>query len=233
MSCRQQPNGSARWRYTREVRAFRFLASAVCAALLMLGLPALCYLARNTGPAGRVVFFDYLPLLEAPFYVLAMFAGGLSGVLLGRVLVDRGRARVGRAAWLLAPAALVLVPWLLWPTLTAFPEHASLEERDAWAREHVRHYPALKRVLAALPAVQRDVGRVHGMAPAAGHEHRFAREMNGDDMRFVLEVVGERGRGTFTAVCTLDDARVYDWQPSTWRFASREVQVDAVPPVVP
>lgn len=180
-----------------------------------------------------MAFFDYFPLPAACFYLLAALVGALAGVSAGRVITP-GLARSSRRSQLLLTLGLLaLVPWVLWPTLQAFPAQASLSARDAWARDHVRYYAALGRVIAALPAVQRDVGPVRAFAPTAQDPHRFAREMDGDDMRFTLDVVGERGRGTFFAVCTLDDYRVYDWQPSTWRFGGREQRVDDVPRRVP
>jgi hypothetical protein len=90
-------------------------------------------------------------------------------------------------------------------------------------------YSALARVVASVPEVQRDVGRIVTIAPTAQDQHRAAREMNGDDMRFALEVIGERGRGTFFANCTLDDHTIYDWSSARWRFGGREQSIPRPP----
>jgi hypothetical protein len=117
--------------------------------------------------------------------------------------------------------------------LRAFPASASTAARDAWACAHVAQYRALKRVVAAIPEVQRDVGRIVAIAPTARDQHRFAREMNGDDMFFVLDVVGERGRGTFYVQCTLDEHRVYEWRTGRWLNHGRESRIESVPELVP
>jgi hypothetical protein len=52
-------------------------------------------------------------------------------------------------------------------------------------------------------------------------------------MRFTLDVIGEKGRGRFHAVCTLDDYRVYDWQPSLWQYGPQRTPIDHVPERVP
>jgi hypothetical protein len=81
--------------------------------------------------------------------------------------------------------------------------------------------------------VQQAVGHIVEMAPTASDEHVFAREMNGDDMRFTLEVIGSHGQGTFQAVCTLDDYTVYEWQSGRWTFRDHAVHVDHVAERVP
>jgi hypothetical protein len=86
-------------------------------------------------------------------------------------------------------------------------------------------YPALARVVGSLPDVQRDVGRITSIAPTSDRQHRAAREMNGDDMHFSLDVVGDRGRGVFHVDCTLDDSAIYDWHSARWVFGGREQSI--------
>jgi hypothetical protein len=204
------------------------------ATLGMLGLPVATLALRNVGPAARVVFRDYLPLEELAIVLLAAVVGAAVGADVphrlwpGAYPAGRRWLRRGRVLGLALVALVAVIP-----QLRAFPARASLRARDAWARERVRHYSALTRVVAAIPEVQHDVGRVVAMAPSASYEHVFAREMNGDDMRFTLDVVGERGRGTFQAICTLDDYTVYDWQPGHWHFGQRDVAIEHVPERVP
>lgn len=203
-------------------------------ALLALALPGVCYGLRNFGPAGRVVFFDYLPIVPVVGYGFALLLGLNFGARVSRWSTASTR---GSRARILTPAhsvgLMLLAVWCIWPTLQAFPAHGDMAARDRWAREHVRYYGALTRVIAAIPQVQADLGGVTTVAPTADADHRYAVEMNGDDMIFALDVSGPRGRGVFHANCTLDDEHVFDWQPGSWRYAGHEVRIDAVPPLVP
>ena len=208
------------------------LVSGLAAIVGMIALPALCFALRSVGPAARVVFFDYLPFEELAIAGAAAALGASLGPPAARGLRLLPLRAAARPRLRLIGLALLL-SWIALPQLRAFPASASAAERDAWARARVRHYAALTRVVAAVPEVQRDVGRVVAIAPTGGDAHRFAREMNGDDMLFVLEVVGERGRGVFHADCTLDDHRVYGWNPGRWLSRGREQRIDAVPERVP
>lgn len=213
----------------------RETALAVVSAMVgMVTLPAMCLTLQNIGPAARVVFYDYLPLEEGIIVIAAAILGASLGAQVPRWL---RRSQPTAAPRLRPTARLValglLMSWLALEHVRAFPASASVAERDAWASARVSKYVALKRVVAAVPEVQRDVGRIVAIAPTARDQHRFAREMNGDDMFFSLDVIGQRGSGLFHVQCTLDEFRVYDWRPGRWLFHGRESQIKHVPDLVP
>ncbi|HKU37804.1 MAG TPA: hypothetical protein VJR89_06650 [Polyangiales bacterium] len=211
---------------TRTAKLFVLLAALAG----MLLLPAACLALRYFGPAARVMYFDYLPIEELAIAVAA--------AVLGASLAATGARAVLRpqptAAPVLRFAALaLLLAWIGGVQLFAFPAAAGVAKREAWARARLPQYAALKRVVAAVPEVQRDVGKLVALAPTSNDEHRAAREMNGDDMHFALDVVGERGRGVFYVDCTLDEFRVYDWRPGRWLFDGRAERIERVPERVP
>lgn len=111
--------------------------------------------------------------------VLVVLAGLCAGLVAFKPVVSQVAPRRLPPVQL-ALLGLVFVLALI-PQLRAFPAHGTLAERDAWARQHVREYPGLVRVVKRLPALTRDLGRVLQVAPSARHKHAFAREMNGDD----------------------------------------------------
>lgn len=200
----------------------------------MLVLPAACFVLRNFGPAGRVVFYDYLPLDAVAGYAFALALGLSLGAHINRRLnTSRDQPRLRILTVIHSVGLTLLSSWALWPTLHAFPAHADMVARDRWARGHVRHYAALTRVIAAIPQLQSDLGAVTQLAPTADAEHRSAVEMNGDDMIFTFDVRGPNGKGVFDVNCTLDDERVIDWRSGRWRFAGRELRIDAVARQVP
>ncbi len=84
-------------------------------------------------------------------------------------------------------------------------------------------------VTKALPQITRDLGRVDRLAPTGADKHSFAREMDGDDLRFTLEVVGAKGTGTLRADCTISGDRVLDWRSGVWRFQGKATRIDSVP----
>lgn len=192
----------------------------------MVVLPGVSFTLLNVGPAVRVVYYGYLPVEE--------LAIALGSAVLGASLATDGVRRLRGIApgtpwrrWQLLQwiGTGVLVAWIAFAQLLAFPASGDASERAAWARSRVPMYSALARVVASIPEVQRDVGRIVTVAPTAHDQHRAAREMNGDDMQFVLEVVGDRGRGTFYANCTLDDYAIYGWSASRWVFAGRDQSI--------
>lgn len=207
----------------------------LCAALIgMIALPALCLTLRSSGPAARVVYYSYLPLEELTIVITGAVLGASLSVHAMRRLrrPQPMAARRSLPRWRLVGLGLLL-GWIGEAQLSSFPAAASVTERDAWARQHVPQYAALKRVIAALPEVHRDVGDIVAMAPTAADEHRFAREMNGDDMVFSLEVIGQQGRGIFYADCTLDQWRVYEWRSGRWLARGREQRIEQVSERVP
>jgi len=133
----------------------------------------------------------------------------------------RGR----RFPWARLAALVLLVFWSSIPHFRAFPARGTLAERDGWARKNVREYAGLVRTVSEIPAVTEDVGRVIGVAPTPGDQHRFARDMDGDEMRFTLEVVGDRGAGIFWADCTIAGGRVSDWRSSRWTYHGKATPI--------
>ena len=204
------------------------------AVIGMIALPTLCLTLRSAGPAARVVYYAYLPLEE----LTIVSCGAVLGASLSVYAMRRLRrapptaARHGTPRWRLVGLGLLL-GWIGQAQLSAFPAAASVTERDAWARAHVPQYAALKRVIAGLPEVHRDVGDIVAMAPTAADEHRFAREMSGDDMVFSLDVIGQQGRGIFYADCTLDQWRVYEWRSGRWVAKGHEQRIEQVSERVP
>jgi hypothetical protein len=208
--------------------------AVLCAGVGMLVLPVAAIALRNVGPAERVVFYEYLPLAELAGALFAAAVGAALGAGVPRWLRRPADGAPRRLPRMRLAALALLAVWVAWPQLFAFPASADLHARDAWARAHVPRYAALTRVVAALPEVQRDVGPVRAMAPTANDAHRSARTMDGDEMRFTLEVAGERGRGTFNADCTLDESRIYEWRAGRWTFDGHTLAIakvaDRVPP---
>ena len=206
------------------------LIAGIAALIGMVALPAACIALRYSGPASRIVWFDYLPVEELVLTLAAAAVGLSLGLWIPRLFE---RDSTPRWPVFRLSALGLLLGWILLVQLRAFPASASADARAAWAHARIPQYAALTRVIAALPEVQRDVGRIVVVAPTARDQHRSAREMNGDDMSFALDVIGERGRGVFYADCTLDEARVYDWRSGRWRFNGREQRITHVPDRVP
>jgi hypothetical protein len=254
------------------------------------------YLILETyGPAGRIVFYQYLPGREFVDYPLAgmlgaglgarvyrlfnprihyslarlatgcLLGGGLGfaavalptfsslesgwlqkGALFGVVVVpvvgawlggialfgSTGPSDHGRLQWLQPIAACLVIVWLLIPQFRAFPQNASLAEREAWAREHVPQYGSLMRIVGSVPIVAADVGRISGIAPTAGDTHIAASSMDGMEMNFTLDVVGDKGHGAFRVQCTIDGDTVWTWESGAWTFNGQTTAITTVPNVV-
>jgi hypothetical protein len=208
--------------------------TALSAIVGTISLPAICLALQSIGPASRVVFYDYLPVEGVLTTLAAAVIGGSLGALAPRWFRRLQPLDASGPTPKLRLLALgVLVGWVVLGQLRAFPASANALERDAWARAHVPQYRALKRVIAGVPEVRRDVGRIVAIAPTPTDKHRSAREMNGDDMFFVLEVIGDRGSGIFYVDCTLDESRVYQWRSGRWVMHGRESRIESVSDHVP
>ncbi len=158
---------------------------------------------------------------------LALSVGAVAGSLLAYKPAASAASRTLPVAKRVALGCVLL--FALGPQLRAFPAHGTLAQRNAWARAHVREYPRLVRLVKTLPVVTRDLARVVQVAPTGGDKHSFAREMNGDDLSFTLEVVGAKGTRTLHADCTIEGDRVLDWRSGTWHFGGKETRVERVP----
>ena len=161
--------------------------------------------------------------------VLVTVGGTGGGLIAFKHVADQTVPRRLPAAKLALLGLIVVLS--LAPQLCAFPARGTLSERDAWAREHVREYPGLVRIVKTLPTVTQDLGRVIQVAPTGDDKHSFAREMNGDDLTFTLEVVGDNGTGTLRADCTISGDQVLDWRSGTWRFNGKVTRIHSVPSV--
>jgi len=268
---------------------------AACGATVgLMGLPALCYVLAELGPAARIKCYSYLGLEILAKYAAAAVLGLLlgaeavhllrpsvtryrtgrlaGGAVLGAVVglvVQAGLLRAGRAmglgsSWPTDAVTLTCVGFFAWvgavlfykpsaapwprrlpwvrfaalfvflaiisiPHLRAFPAHASIAERDAWARRHVREYASLVRIVASVPEVVADVGRITAVAPTSNDRHVYARTMNGDEMRFALDIVGGKGAGVFRAVCTVMGDVTVEWEEGRWIFGGKETPIPASP----
>jgi hypothetical protein len=185
-----------------------------------VALPAAYLASEAYGPSARVAFHAYL----FDDSLLKLIAACAIGCALG--------ASLRRGAKLPVVRLSLFALWIAWcsvPHLRAFPSHGDSSEREAWARARVPGYPELVRLVSASPEIARDVGRVIAVAPAGAADHSVGQEMNGFDLRFTLEVTGERGAGMLHVLCALDENRLLGWGPATWRFGGREVEVPAPP----
>jgi hypothetical protein len=237
-SCRpESASGADLKRFVENVTTTSLQDKALAvlgATLCMVALPAACFFMRSIGPAARVVYYPYFPFIEIPIYFFAVVLGAALGKDVHRWLRAPESHGAPRALPRVRLAGLALLGcWIVFPNLVAFPASGSIADRDAWARSRVGHYAALAKVVRAIPEVQRDVGRIVAIAPTAHDEHVFARTMDGDEMRFAFDVIGERGKGTFLADCTLDEYRVYDWRPGRWTFRGHETRIEHVSELVP
>jgi MFS family permease len=146
----------------------------------------------------------------------------IGGVLLVRPVPDDGPRQFPR--WRLVALAVVLTAFLV-PELRAFPSSGSVAVREAWARHRVREFPGLVEIVRNIPAITQDVGRVSAVAPTGTDKHVVGIDMNGNDLRFKLDVIGERGAGTLQVVCTIDQDRLLSWDSGRWSFNGREKDV--------
>ena len=168
-----------------------------------------------------------LPLSNAICFIIFVACSWAGGLLLFKAKDPIGAGR--RRPWLRLAALAILIAWCIFPQFPTYPTSGTAAERDAWARKHVREYAALAKAVAQVPEVESDLGRVTQIAPTAHDRQIFATEMNGDDMKFTLEVVGEKGFGLFKADCTLDGDAVMEWRPSQWIFNGRTTVIRSAP----
>jgi hypothetical protein len=126
-----------------------------------------------------------------------------------------------------ALAACVLIGWVIARQLDAFPSHGNVAERDAWARAHVREYPGLARFASQLPVVIADLKTVVAVAPTGTERHFFGRDMDGDTMRFTLDLLGDSGRGTLWVDATFSEGNLFAWREGRWTFNGVTTPVDA------
>lgn len=190
----------------------------------LFALPTAYLALDRIGPASRIVFRPYL--------FDDSFGKVLVACVLGAALGSEARRfaepeRVRPAPRIKLALLLLWIGWCLVPHFMAFPAGASMAERDAWARSNVKEYAGLVHAVARIPEITRDVGRIREVAPTSADQHVFAREMNGDDLRFALDVAGEKGSGVLRVECTIMGDAVLDWRSGTWTFDGKETVVSA------
>ncbi|MGC1859672.1 MAG: hypothetical protein WA733_00735 [Methylocystis sp.] len=171
---------------------------------------------------------DALTIAIVAFAVgVSAFAAWLGGIALFK---SKERTKEGRFGWLLpAGIAAAVAVWLVMPQFTAFPSGGSLEDRQAWARLHMRQFSSLMRTVQGIPLVTESVGRVTAIAPASGVQQLTAADMDGMMMNLVLDVVGEKGAGTLRVECTIDGDTVFQWQPGFWTMDGKTIEIVTVP----
>ncbi len=205
-----------------------FLLAFGCALGMGLGFVVAFFVAalisKLVGPVG------FLWLYVGPVWEL--FVGWLVGGSFFAMKTS-GEAPARRVPWWAAVAFVLWFVWALVPQLRAFPAHGTLAERDAWAREHVFEYPGLARLVASIPEVTRDVGRVTEIAPTGTEQHVVAPDMDGTHLAFALDVGGEKGRGVFHSDVTLTEGHVVEWRPSRWTFGAKDTVLDVAPSPAP
>jgi hypothetical protein len=148
------------------------------------------------------------------------------GIVMSRSTQPAQRSRPG---WLQLSVAAAVAFWLIYPQLTAFPEHGTVAEREAWARIYVPQYMSLTRTVEKIPQIQDGVGRITAIAPSFGQQQVTAVTMDGVEMDMVLDVVGDRGTGILRVNCTIDGDLVFDWQPATWTMDGHSTEISSVP----
>jgi hypothetical protein len=167
----------------------------------------------------------FTPAAIAAFFAITGLGGWL-GALLFFKATDAAPATGRRPPWARLLALALVAAAIVATQLRAFPSRGTAAERDAWARAHVRQYAALAGIVARIPVVVGDVGRVTSIAPTAGDRHSYASEMDGDELHFTLEVIGERGSGVFFADGTIEGDWIVDWRSGRWSSGGRTVPVD-------
>jgi hypothetical protein len=148
------------------------------------------------------------------------------GIVMFRSIQPTKRGRLG---WVPLSIAAAVALWLIYPQLTAFPEHGTVTEREAWARLNVPQYMSLTRTVEKIPQIRESVGSVTAIAPASGQRQVTAPTMDGVEMDMVLDVVGDRGAGILHVNCTIDGDLVFDWQPATWTMDGHSTEISSVP----
>jgi hypothetical protein len=186
-------------------------------------LPISALLLQNVGPAARLPVYAYLISTQsAALCAFTVVVAVLLGIETRRFLARRRAASAAETSrgWMRSTqlALVILAAWVLWP---------QLEARDAWARSHVPQYPELASLPAKLPAVLGDVGPIRFVAPTGSDSHGCGQSMNGFDMHFALDVIGERGRGVLRIDCALDNGVIMEWQSANWQFAGRTTPLPA------
>jgi hypothetical protein len=122
--------------------------------------------------------------------------------------------------------ACAFLAWVVIRQMGAFPSHGDIAQRDAWARGHVREYPGLARFASQLPVVIADLKEVVAVAPTGPEQHFYARDMDGDAMRFTLDVVGETGKGTLWVNATFTEGNLFAWRGGRWTFNGVTIPVE-------
>jgi hypothetical protein len=153
-----------------------------------------------------------------------LVALGAAFVAFRRAEATPGRSR--RAVVVKTAVACALLAWVIARQLDAFPSHGDVAARDAWARGHVREYPGLAVFAARLPIVLGDLKKVVAVAPTGTEQQVYARDMDGDMLRFTLDVIGETGRGTLYVDATFTQGTLFAWREGRRTFDGKTTPVE-------
>jgi hypothetical protein len=215
------------WLGARVYRIFRPQARFSGARLV-----AGCLLGAFLGLAlaGTLLFASsWSAIPEAATFAIGVILPAVGAWWCGTVLFrPGGPATLGWRGWLAAGAAALIGVWLIHPQFTAFPNHGNIAEREAWARLHIPQYADLARTIENIPIIQDSIGRLTAIAPASDVQHMTGLDMDGVAMRLVLDVMGERGVGTLSVNCTIDQDVVFDWQPAIWTASGKTTEITTV-----
>jgi hypothetical protein len=186
---------------------------------VVLAVASLFVAGIQAGDALTIAIFAFAVAVSA-------FAAWLCGIALFK---SKGPTKEGRFGWLPAGIAAAVAVWLVMPQFTAFPSGGSLEDRQAWARLHIRQFSSLMRTVEGIPLVRESVGRVTAIAPASGVQQITAADMDGMMMNLVLDVLGDKGAGTLRVEFTIDGDTVFHWQPGYWTMDGKMIEIVTVP----
>jgi hypothetical protein len=194
-----------------------------CVLGSFLGLVVLVIVAAGPSVPSNPIFGYVAFMCGAMAPVIGAWLGGIHMFKPTTNVVERRRF-----PWLQSAIVSIFIVWVLLPQFRAFPEDGTLAERDAWTEQHVPQYASLKRTIEKIPAIRESVGRIVGIAPAAGAKHIAASDMDGVGMNFTLDVVGEKGSGVLRVNCGVDGDQIYRWEPATWTFNGQAVEITTV-----
>jgi hypothetical protein len=199
------------------------LAIAVTSGCVFGIVGALALLAISRGKQGS----EALLLVALAVGALAGWGAGVFALRAGAPATAAEPQQ--RRMWIRVSPFLLWLGWCLTPHLQAFPSNGNMGERAAWARRHVREYVGLTEVVAALPQVTQDVGRIVQIAPTAHDRHAVIQDMSGDYLKFSLEVRGEKGTGVFRSNCALSQGHLQVWETGHWLFHGKDTPILSVP----
>lgn len=194
----------------------RYSARRLAVGCLVLGIAG----ALVGGFAALAAHVSAAGASMATVLAFAVLGGGCGGLATFRTTESAARSKLPFPAARVGALCLVAF-WVAASKRDTFPLGGTVAERQEWTNEHVREYAGLVRVASNVREIVADVGAVVAVAPTSTDRHVFARTMDGDDMKFTLDVVGEKGRGLLRAHATLSEGQIVRWDEGLWTFDGR------------